>query len=93
MRTSLFIAISATGVIACASLARADEPPTQAPAADGTTSVVVPAEPPAAAAAAAPTVPSAPPPTASPPASPPLTGAGELLASMLEPLEIGRAHV
>lgn len=89
MRTPLFVAISATVAIACASLGRADEPPTQAPAADGTTSVVVPAEPPAApvaAAAASPPVPNAPPPTASSPSTPPLTGAGELLASMLEPL-------
>jgi hypothetical protein len=65
------LTVCAFHVLACA--ARGDEPPPQVPAADGTTSVVVPAEP-------------TPPPADPPPANPPLTGAAELLASMLEPL-------
>jgi len=71
MRFPSMLTVCAFHVLACA--ARGDEPPPQVPAADGTTSVVVPAEP-------------TPPPADRPPANPPLTGAAELLASMLEPL-------
>jgi hypothetical protein len=76
MRFSNMLTFSAASVLACAFAVGADEPPQQVPAADGTTSVIVPAEP----------APPPPPQAAPPPANPPLTGATELLASMLEPL-------
>jgi hypothetical protein len=76
MRFSNMLTVSAASVLACAFAVGADEPSQQVPAADGTTSVIVPAEP----------APPPPPQAAPPPANPPLTGATELLASMLEPL-------
>jgi len=81
MRFPSMLTVCAFHVLACA--ARGDEPPPQVPAADGTTSVVVPAEP---TPPPANPPPANPPPASPPPANPPLTGAAELLASMLEPL-------